>query len=823
MMGRCFTLLSILILSTQSLIAQPSSVSGKVTLDGKNLEGVSILLLELKRGAITDTNGLYIIKNVKPGIYTLKATAVGYDEFTKKITLNDGSAILLNIRLNAYAANLDEVIVTGVEGRSKIKNTPLAVAVTTKKEMQYNINANVIDALAKTIPGISTVTTGPNISKPFIRGLGYNRVLTMYDGVRQEGQQWGDEHGVEMDQYGIGRAEVVKGPASLIYGSDAVAGAVNLLPDFPTDITGKLHADALFEYQSNNGLLGTSIGLSQKKGSLMWLARGSFKTAADYQNKIDGRVYGTGFREINFSGMMGIDRNAFKSYVQFNLYDNLQEIPDGSRDSLTRLFTRQVKETFDDDIKNRPIVPLNELTSYHIIPLHQHIQHYRLYNKSSFKLGGGELNSLVGFQQSIRREFNHPTDVNQAGLFVVLNTINYEIKYGLPEWNGLKLTTGVNGIYQHNSSKDATDFPIPDYNLFDAGAYIVARKEAGKFSFSAGIRYDHRHISWNNFYTDNNPSNGFQQHVTGADTSGSNLRFASYHHAFTGISGSAGFTYTFSRSLYMKMNIARGYRSPNITEIGSNGLDPGAHIYYIGSKNFTPEFSLQQDMGLFYNSQDAEASLEIFNNYISNYIFLQKVTDNNGRPLEIVPGNSTYQYRQGNANLYGLEASATVHPQSFKWLYFKNSIAILNGANKDDDLLKEFGDKAKWMPMIPPLHTLSTLRFILPVESASLKNLYLQAEVEHYNAQNKFYAVDNTETYTPGYNLVNIGCGVTVKTKPNKELCMIYFNANNIFNTAYQSHLNRLKYFEYYQSSPNGHSGIYNMGRNISMKIVMKL
>jgi len=98
--------------------------------------------------------------------------------------------------------------------------------------IDQNLSTNIIDAIAKTLPGISAVTTGPNISKPFIRGLGFNRVLTLYDGVRQEGQQWGDEHGIEVDGYGVAKIEVVKGPASLSYGSDALAGVVNLIP-FP--------------------------------------------------------------------------------------------------------------------------------------------------------------------------------------------------------------------------------------------------------------------------------------------------------------------------------------------------------------------------------------------------------------------------------------------------------------------------------------------------------------------------------------------------------------------------------------------------------------
>src|SRR5207253_4513320 len=122
--------------------------------------------------------------------------------------------------------------VTGSSRATEMRTSPVPIIGIDRIHMNRNLNTNIIDAIAK-LPGVNAVTTGPNVSKPYIRGLGFNRILTLYDGVRQEGQQWGDEHGIEVDQNTVDRVEVVKGPASLIYGSDAVAGVVNLLPPNP--------------------------------------------------------------------------------------------------------------------------------------------------------------------------------------------------------------------------------------------------------------------------------------------------------------------------------------------------------------------------------------------------------------------------------------------------------------------------------------------------------------------------------------------------------------------------------------------------------------
>src|SRR5205823_6304276 len=145
----------------------------------------------------------------------------------------------------------------------------IPIVAVNQEYIRTNLSTNIIDAISK-VPGVNGFSTGPNVSKPIIRGLGFNRVLTLYDGFRQEGQQWGDEHGIEVDQYSVEKVEVIKGPSSLTYGSDALAGVVNLIP-FQSAPEGKLTGDILTEYQTNNGLYAGSGMLSGTKNGFDWM------------------------------------------------------------------------------------------------------------------------------------------------------------------------------------------------------------------------------------------------------------------------------------------------------------------------------------------------------------------------------------------------------------------------------------------------------------------------------------------------------------------------------------------------------------------------
>ena len=146
-------------------------------------------------------------------------------------------------------------------------------------------------------------------------------MLTLFDGVRQEGQQWGDEHGIEVDQYGIDRVEVIKGPASLTYGSDALAGVVNLIPTQPAP-DGKMIGDITTEYQTNNRMFGGSAMLGATKNGFEWMGRFSHKEATNYENKIDGRVYNTAFNETDGNISLGLHRKWGYSHLNLSIFNN---------------------------------------------------------------------------------------------------------------------------------------------------------------------------------------------------------------------------------------------------------------------------------------------------------------------------------------------------------------------------------------------------------------------------------------------------------------------------------------------------------------------
>lgn len=788
------------------------ALSGYIT-DKDNkaaLTGATVYIPDLKIGAIADSAGYYHFNILPSGNYLVEVHSLGFKSITRNVTINGNTVV--NFELAVTAIEESPVVITGLSKATQIRRSPIPIIAINQDYLKNNISTNIIDAIAK-VPGVNGFSTGPNVSKPIIRGLGFNRVLTLYDGFRQEGQQWGDEHGIEIDQYNVEKIEVIKGPSSLTYGSDALAGVINLIPFQPAP-EGKLVGSIMAESQTNNGLYASSGTLSGSKNGFEWIGRASYKAATNYRNKIDGRVYNTGYKETDATISLGLHRTWGYSHLNLSLFDDLQEIPDGSRDSLTRRFTKQITEadTF------RPIVNDAELKSYSISPLHQRIQHYKLYTNNSFKLGKGRLALNFGFQRSVRREFNHPGAPFQdvAGLYLKLNTFPYDIKYHFPEFDGWNLTAGINGMYQNNDVSNGTEFVIPSYHQFDIGPFAFIKKTFGRLDLAGGIRYDSRSFRNSQLYTKPDPVTNFDKPVYGADTIGANMPFPNYSHTFSGATGSIGATYNFTDKFAVKANLSRGFRAPNIAEISANGVHPGTNIFQIGNEAFKPEFSLQEDLGFSYSSQHVVVDLSLFNSTISNYIFNQKLVKADGADSTDGSGNTFFKFQQGKANLYGGELSVDIHP--VKSLHFENSFSVVYGLNKGIDP-KQQSDSNKYLPFIPPVHGMSELRYDFNAKKNHIINGFLKIQLDWHMKQDKVYLTDNTETPTSGYALFNAGLGAGFTNKHGKTIFNLSVMGNNLFDVAYQDHLSRLKYFEPYSSSPNGHLGIYNMGRNIAFRI----
>lgn len=790
------------------------TLTGKVIdqVSGQPLIGATVSIPDLRNVAITDEKGVYVLNHIPKGTFLIQVRFIGYGTITQNVDFSRTTS--LNFKMQITSIEAGEFVVTGVTHATELKRSPIPIVAISKTFIDQRSGAgNVIDEIAN-IPGINAVTTGPNVSKPFIHGLGYSRVVTLQDGIRQEGQQWGDEHGIEVDQNSIDRIEIIKGPASLSYGSDAIGGVVNLITPLPPP-EGSIIGSFSQTYGTNNGLFNTSLRFYGNKSGLVFGAIVSAKEAKDYQNLHDGRVYNTAFGEKDARIMVGVNKSWGYSYFNATLFDDLQEIPDGSRDPVTRQFTKQItdSDTF------RPIVSQAELNSYAISPNHQHVQLYRIYNNSNLKLGDGQLILNLGYQYSHRREFTHPTNPTVPGLNLQLNSYTYDIKYNFNLAKDYETSIGINGFYQNNSLGFGTAFPIPAYHQFDLGPFFVIKKSFGKLDISGGARYDHRSFIGQEAYLDTSDAYYPTLYTGSNPTTTPNVvpQFPALNKNFAGFSGSFGLTYNFTKEFLLKANIARGFRAPSIAELSANGPDPGSQIYHVGNSNFKPEFSLQEDLGAFLTLPSLSASVEVFNNSIQNYIFQQQVLDASGAPV-VNQGYNEFTYVQSQARIYGGEFYLDIHPVS--WLHFSNALTLTYGENQGFNGTG-VADSLKYLPFIPPSHTHSELRANFKNGMKWARNLYAMIGFDHYSAQNRFFAAYGTETATAGYNLLSAGLGGNIVDKNGKERVKIFMEATNLNDEVYQSHLSRLKYFDPNVTPDVTRPGIFNMGRNISFKAIV--
>lgn len=775
------------------------TLKGRITdqKDGSALIGVNVYFPELKKGGITDVNGNYSVKDLPAMKTTLQVTYVGHQTIVQPVDLRKVG--VLNFALKEANAEINEVVITALTGNTLIKKTPAPISYVSKRELEQESSTNIIDAIAKQ-PGVSQITTGSSISKPVIRGLGYNRVVVVNDGIRQEGQQWGDEHGIEIDAQSINSVEILKGPASLIYGSDAMAGVINF-KSAPILPEGSIKSNVATEYQSNNGLFNYSLNTAGNKGGFVWNWRYSDKMAHSYKNKYDGYVYDSGFREHAITGLLGINRDWGYSHLTLDYYHLTPGIVEGERDEATGKFLKPVIVNGEE---GEAVATNKDGKSYgHQMP-YQQIYHYKAVWNSSVVLGGGHLQTIVGYQQNRRQEFENILSPKDYGLYFQLHTVNYDVRYSLPELAGYKIVVGANGMYQRSLNK-GSEFLIPEYNLFDIGTFVLASRNFGKLDVSGGIRFDHRHNHGKSLYLN------ADEEVVAKNTAGAEEKFADFSRNFEGISGSLGLTYQLSDAWYTKLNLSRGFRAPNISELSSNGAHEGTIRYEQGNINLKPENSWQADWGVGYSSPIISGELSLFTNRINNFIFSHKLLDADGGDL-LTDGYKTYQFVSGDARIWGGELSVDVHP--VERLHFQNTFSYVNSVQLNQP------DSTKYLPFTPAPKWISEIRYDLIRHGKTLNNTYVSFGLECNLKQDHVYSAFGTETATPSYTLLNASVGTDFMHRGHK-IASLYLTANNLTDKAYQNHLSRLKYAD--ENSVTGRTGVYNMGRNFGIKLLVPL
>lgn len=683
---------------------------------------------------------------------------------------------------------LNEVTITGLAGDTKLKHSTAPVSIVTPQMLRSTSSVNIIDAISHQ-PGVSQLTTGSGISKPIIRGLGYNRVVVMSEGVRQEGQQWGDEHGVEVDGNSVGSVEILKGPASLMYGSDAMAGVVILRPR-PILPEGEMGANFSTEYQTNNGLFGYNLSMAGNKKGFVWDGSFSQKLAHAYKNKYDGYVPGSQFRDLAGRLMLGLNKTWGYSRLTATAYKLTPGIVEGKRDSETGELVHDEGFTGCGYGKSLP---------------YQQVKHYKVVWDNFVNLPLGYIKAIVGYQQNRRQEFEE--SLEDYELYFKLHTLTYDLRYVSEEWNGWKISTGIGGMYQ-KSANLGEEYLIPDYNLFDFGIYATATKTLGKrWMLNGGIRYDYRGLHGNELIEDDRQ------------------RFTDFSRHFNGVTGSIGAVYNINQHFNLRMNLARGFRTPNMSELASNGVHEGSARYELGNQQLKAEYSIQADLGVDFSSRYVSAQLALFANRINNYIFVHRV------PEIIDPDYHTYAYTQGNARLLGFEAGIDFHP--IHSVHFSNTFSYVD-AQLTSYALPITSDM-KYLPFTPAPRWSSELKWELShhshatiahhhttdkIHRSLLNNFYIAAGLDYYLRQTHIHSTDDTETMTPAYFLLSLSAGTDIQLK-GKKVAEIYITADNLLNKAYQNHLSRLKYGDI--NLLTGRKGVFNMGRNITFKLVVPI
>ncbi len=794
----------------------------------KPLAGATVYLPDLKTGAVSDAHGTYYIKNIPAGNYLVEVSLIGYAVNTDIIEVK--GALKKDYALTISAYQLPQVIVTGVSAATDRQKTPLSVSILQNKDLLESSSTNVIDAVAK-LPGVSAITGGQSISKPVIRGLGYNRVLTVNDGVQQVDQAWFDEFGIEADPDAVNKYEVLKGPASLAYGSDAIGGVVNLIPEQPLP-EGQMKGEVMLNFQSNNGLFNTMAHLAGTKNGLYWSGRIDNIMAHGYRNPNDGYVLNSQFSDFNGDGTVGLHKKWGYTQLHASYFDMATGIVDGTRDSATGALLRPV--AYPDLNAGEPtyVMPTHqEQTTYTPFVINQRIRHTKLVWDNSFALGSGRVKAIFSWQKNQRQEFNDPTIPNTANIYYSSNAETYDVQYVAPQIGGFSISGGVNGVHQSSKSL-GTLLLIPDYSFFQIGGFAVASQKIGKLNLTGGIRYDTRHFTGKDHWVDSTT-----QEPVDEGSADALHEFQGFSSNFSGLSFSAGGTYSFSNNCYVKANIAGGWRAPNVAECAANGVHDGTVVYEIGDPALKPETSIEEDVALGINTKDIGLEINLFNNSISKFIYakgLQSVfggdSINNSLNAVGLGEAPVYKYSEGKADLYGGEVAFNLHPSALPWVELGTSLSMVYGG------LSNQPDSVKYLPFVPPTRITADLKFNLTTNGKKLSNAYIKLGMLNCFQQNNIYrqyAIYNglntaltpyeynaANSATAGYTLFSAGAGADIASN-GRTLFSLYITCTNLFNTGYMDYMSRFKYLPVNYTT--GRVGVFNMGRNLSVKMVVPL
>ncbi|MDR2824900.1 MAG: TonB-dependent receptor [Prevotellaceae bacterium] len=612
-----FIITSIFLVAFSNVFSQ-TNIKVLNSVDNQPVAYANVYFPDSKTGTATDKNGVFQVSENAKSVLT-QISSVGFQTLLQSIDYQRDTIIFLVPSPHA----LQEIVVSAFGKKLQSEN------ISNVEQLSLNSVDNQAINLAeklKRVIGVDNLSTGAGIGKPVIRGLSGNRVAIFSQGVRVENQQWGDEHGLGLDENGYENVEIVKGPASLLYGSDALGGVVYFADErFAKNNT--LEAALRSDFQSNT--LGTrnTAAFKFSKNKFHFNVFGGYTAHKDYADGAGARVPNSRFNTADVKTNFAYTGENFVTSLKYNY---LRE-----KYGLTEI--EEEPQIYQN--KYRPELPFQDLST-HILSNENTIF---LQKNSKIKID-------LGYVFNNRKELE---DSEVAALNMNLNTFSYNVKWYSTKLGKFSFVAGSQGLYQTNFNR-GEEVLIPDAATFDAGAFAMTDfYYAQKAYFQAGVRFDSRNVQTSD--------NQFDK-------------------TYTAFNFSAGIFQPLAKNLSLRANLSSGFRSPNMYELLSDGIHEGTNRYEIGNQDLKIENAYQFDLSVNYAATHLELFANPYFNFIKNFIYVQP----SGSQIDDV---DVYNYVQGDAFLYGGETGFHLHPHPVDWLHIESAYSTVFGQKTNNDFL----------------------------------------------------------------------------------------------------------------------------------------
>ena len=749
---------------------------------GETIPLATVELENPEKRVVAEDNGFFEIRGLCKGTYIVIVRFVGYQTLQKEVIVN--SSTELDFELLLEITDLEEVTVEGqkAERISGLKSVSL------QKEDLFKRGGESLGKALSGLSGVNMLQTGPNIAKPVIHGLHSNRILILNNGIRQEGQQWGQEHAPEIDPFVATNLELIKGAAAVKYGSDAIGGVILVNPpDLPrtAGISGSFNAVA----NSNNGMYTGSAmlqgGIEGLEG-FGWRLQGSYKKAGDARAP-NYRLTNTGTSENNFSIGLGYHKERGGFEVFFSSFDTeIGVLRSAHIGNLTDL------ETAIES--NRPLF-ISDF-SYEINNPRQKVKHELL------KLNGhvewenvGDVSIQYGLQRNIREEY----DIRRGGrstipaLSLELITHTLELDLDMNPIGPVKGDIGASFLFQGNSNNPETGVRplIPNFDNWTAGVHAIGRYIKDSYELELGVRYDYKHYLVKRFDNQNN--------------------FQTPEYDFSNVTGSAGAVFFLPADWSFRTNIGTAWRAPHINELFSGGLHHGSAAVEIGNDQLRTEKAVKWISSFEKVSNRYEINVAAYYNYIQDYIYLRP----ENVELTIQGAFPLFAYTQTDASFLGFDADVNYHLN--EQIDFTGKLSLIRAEDRINN---------------GPLISIPTNRMSAGVtynfQDGKIKDPYVSflidavdqqryaprvvtiSEILDANQMNTdLFDQDKTvfDYLAPPAGYVNVGVGVGFKIPIRENVIAVYASAENLLDNSYRDYMNRLRYYS------------DEMGRNFSLKL----